>query len=205
MELLHQIVDAIVAFVGQWGYLGIFIMMLLESTFFPFPSEVVMIPAGYLAFKGEMSLFVVIFMGIAGSLVGSLINYFLAHFLGQKFLLKYGKYFFVSSETLQKMEKFFAKHGHISVFTARLIPGVRQYISLPAGMAKMKMSSFCLYTVMGAGIWVIILALVGYFLGQSQELVSAFMHELIFWIIVLVIAVVVVYIGLHKRANKRKK
>ncbi|MCO6433056.1 DedA family protein, partial [Nitrosomonas nitrosa] len=112
-------------------------MMALESSFVPFPSEVVMIPAGYLASKGEMNIFAAILSGITGSLAGALFNYYLAVRFGRPFLIQYGRYVMFSEITMQKMEDFFARHGHISTFTGRLIPVVRQYISLPAGLAKM--------------------------------------------------------------------
>lgn len=102
--MLADIVNFIVDTVGSLGYMGIFIMMFLESSFFPFPSEVVMIPAGYLAYKGEMNLFLAIFFGILGSLAGALLNYFLAIKFGRAFLIRYGKYFFIKEETIDKMK-----------------------------------------------------------------------------------------------------
>jgi membrane protein DedA with SNARE-associated domain len=111
--LLTSIIDFIVQTVGSLGYSGIFIMMFLESSFFPFPSEVVMIPAGYLVFKGEMNMYLVLLFGILGSLSGALFNYYLAIKYGRKFLIKYGRYFFVKEETIIKMEEFFKLHGHI--------------------------------------------------------------------------------------------
>ena len=110
--MLTNIINFIVETVGSLGYTGIFIMMFLESSFFPFPSEVVMIPAGYLAYKGEMNMYLVILFGILGSLAGSLFNYYLAIKFGRKFLIKYGKYFFIKEETIIRMEEFFKKHGH---------------------------------------------------------------------------------------------
>ena len=108
--MLTSIVNFIVETVGSLGYLGIFLMMFLESSFFPFPSEVVMIPAGYLAYKGEMNMYLVILFGILGSLAGALFNYYFAIKLGRTFLMKYGKYVLISEETILKMEDFFKKH-----------------------------------------------------------------------------------------------
>lgn len=164
-EMINFIVVSIVEIVGQLGYFGIFAMMFLESSFFPFPSEVVMIPAGYLAYKGEMNAIIAVLMGILGSLAGALFNYFLAIKFGRIFVLKFGKYFFFSEKTMNQMEVFFKAHGEISTFIGRLIPAVRQYISLPAGLAKMNLAKFSLYTVLGAGIWVIILTILGYYIG----------------------------------------
>ncbi|CUU40131.1 MULTISPECIES: DedA family protein [Helicobacter] len=164
-EILSSMINWIVELVGTLGYAGIFIMMFLESSFFPFPSEVVMIPAGYLVYTGEMNAFIAVICGVGGSLAGALFNYYLALKLGREFLIRYGKYVFFTEETMQKVEIFFKKHGHISTFVGRLITIVRQYISLPAGLARMNLAKFCLYTSLGAGIWVIILTIIGYYAG----------------------------------------
>lgn len=166
-ELAQELVDLIF----DWGYLGIFLLMVVESSFIPFPSEIVLIPAGYLAQKGEMSLFYIMLSGTAGSLVGAFVNYYLAFTLGRKLLTKYGRYFFIQESTLIKMENYFRAHGHISTFTGRLIPGIRQLISIPAGLAKMNLMTFSLYTTLGAGIWGAILVLLGYFIGSNEALI----------------------------------
>ena len=183
--MLTSIINFIVETVSSLGYAGIFIMMFLESSFFPFPSEVVMIPAGYLAYKGEMNMYLVILFGILGSLAGSLFNYYLAVKFGRRFLIKYGKYFFIKEETIVKMEEFFKKHGHISTFSGRLIPVVRQYISLPAGLARMNLFIFSLYTSLGAGIWVAILAILGYYLGDNEGLIKEYLRYIIVVILLL--------------------
>jgi membrane protein DedA with SNARE-associated domain len=184
---LYEIIDWIVRTVGGLGYPGIIIMMFLESSFIPFPSEVVMIPAGYLAYKGEMNLVLAILSGILGSLLGALFNYYLAIKLGRPFLLHYGKYVMFNEASLQKMEDFFARHGHISTFTGRLIPVVRQYISLPAGLARMNLAVFSFYTSLGAGIWVTILALLGYFIGGNELLIREYLRDII---VILAVAIV---------------
>ena len=200
--MLTSIIDFIVQTVGSLGYAGIFIMMFLESSFFPFPSEVVMIPAGYLAFKGEMNMYLVILFGILGSLAGSLFNYYLAIKFGRRFLIKYGKYFFIKEETIVRMEVFFRNHGHISTFSGRLIPVVRQYISLPAGLAKMNIFVFSVYTFLGAGIWVVILALLGYFLGDNELLIKEYLHYII---IVILILLTILTFWYYKRIKKAKR
>ncbi len=197
---MAEIVNWIVQTVGSLGYIGIFIMMFLESSFFPFPSEVVMVPAGYLASKGEMSLTLAIVIGILGSLTGAIFNYYLAKHFGRTFLLKYGNYFFLKEGSLEKLEKFFINHGHISTFTGRLIPGIRQYISLPAGMAKMNLAKFSIYTALGAGIWVVILALVGYFIGENETLIKEYLRYITMGAIAFVGLIVVIYIYFKKRA-----
>lgn len=177
--MLNEIVTFVVETVGSLGYIGIFVMMFLESSFFPFPSEVVMIPAGYLAYKGEMSIYLAILFGVLGSLAGALFNYFLAVKLGRKFLVKYGKYFFIKEETITKMEVFFKDHGHISTFSGRLIPAVRQYISFPAGLARMNLLIFSIYTSLGAAIWVVVLTLLGYYIGDNELLVKEYLKYII--------------------------
>ena len=199
--MLSSVVDFIVQTVGSLGYLGIFLMMFLESSFFPFPSEVVMIPAGYLAYKGEMNIYIAIVAGILGSLAGALFNYYLAIKFGRKFLIKYGKYFFIKEPTIIKMEEFFKSHGHISTFSGRLIPAVRQYISFPAGLARMNLFIFCIYTSLGAGIWVIILTLLGYFLGGNEALIKEYLHYII---IVILVSLVVLGIWYYNRVKKTK-
>ena len=167
--MLNDIINFIVSTVGQWGYIGIFCMMFLESSFFPFPSEIVMIPAGYLASKGEMNLALAFLAGTGGSLGGAIFNYYLCFFFGRELIEKYGKYVGITEEKMQKFEAFFNKHGEISTFNCRLIPGIRQYISLPAGLAKMNLFKFSFYTTLGAGIWVAILLAVGYYLGADYD------------------------------------
>ncbi len=175
--MLAKIAQFLVDTVGSWGYLGIFLLMFLESTFFPFPSEVVMIPAGYLAYQGKLSLTLILIVGIAGSLAGALFNYYLALRFGRSFFLRYGRYLLIKPETLEKLERFFAHHGEISTFNGRLIPGIRQLISLPAGLAKMPLAKFSLYTTLGAGIWVLVLTLLGYFIGKERALIKHYLHE----------------------------
>ncbi len=199
---MQDVVNFLVESIGSLGYFGIFALMFLESSFFPFPSEVVMIPAGYLAYKGEMNLFLAVFFGILGSVSGAVFNYLLASRFGRVFLIKYGKYLFIKEETLLKLEKFFEKHGHISTFNGRLIPGIRQYISLPAGLANMHLGKFVLYTALGAGIWVVVLTLLGYFLGQNEDLIHRYLKEITF-ITLGVIAVITYFYYRYQKKQSR--
>lgn len=199
MHILHDVVNWIVSVVGQWGYPGIVIMMFLESSCFPFPSEIVMIPAGYLAHKGEMNFWIAILMGVCGSWLGALFNYYLALFLGRPLLLKWGKYFFISEQNFEKGEKFFQRHGEISTFTGRLIPVVRQYVSLPAGIARMNLARFLFWTGLGAGIWMVVLTAIGWSVGQSEDLWKPYLQKATLGMLVFCAAVVVVYLWLHKR------
>ncbi len=200
--MLHDIASSLVQYIDDMGYWGIFLLMFLESTFFPFPSEIIMIPAGYLAYKGEMNLYITVLVGILGSLSGALFNYYLAMHFGRRFLLKYGKYFFIKEETLAKLEAFFIEHGELSTFNGRLIPGIRQLISLPAGLAKMNIVKFSLYSALGAGIWVIVLVALGYILGSNEELISEYLHTATIMALVSVVFITIFYIIRNKRKRK---
>lgn len=173
---MQEIIQFIVDTASSWGYLGIIILMTLESSFIPFPSEVVMIPAGYLAHKGELNLFLCILSGVFGSVLGALINYYICFFWGKKFVLKFGKYFGINEKKFSKFEEFFLKYGEISTFICRLLPGIRQYISMPAGLSKMKLLNFIFFTALGSAIWVSILAFLGYFIGENEELIKTYLN-----------------------------
>ena len=199
---MHEIATSIVSTIGDIGYWGIFLLMFLESTFFPFPSEIVMIPAGYLAFQGELNLYLVILTGVAGSLAGALFNYYLAIYVGRAFLLRYGKYIFIKPQTLDKLELFFKKHGELSTFNGRLIPGIRQLISLPAGLARMDVLKFSFYSALGAGIWVIVLVSLGYLLGSNEALISQYLKTATL-IAVAVVALLTLFYFMRNRQNKK--
>ena len=200
--MLHDIANSIVSYIGDIGYGGIFLLMFLESTFFPFPSEIIMIPAGYLAYKGEMNVLMVVFVGILGSVVGALFNYYIAKYFGRAFILRYGKYFFIKEETLDKLEAFFTKHGELSTFNGRLIPGIRQLISLPAGLARMSVAKFSFYTALGAGIWVVVLVALGYLLGSNEALISQYLKSATLIALISVVLLTIFYIVRNKRRKK---
>jgi len=155
------------------GYGGIVILMALESSFFPFPSEVVMIPAGILAAHGRMDPWIATLMGTIGSWIGAVVNYYIAVWFGQPILVKYGKYVLMPQSRLEKVESFFYEHGEVSTFVGRLVPGVRQYISFPAGLARMNLFRFLVFTGIGAGIWVAILVLIGYAAGRQLDRIDS--------------------------------
>lgn len=196
--MLNDLVNMIVSLVSDWGYLGIFLLMALESSFFPFPSEVVMIPAGYLAWQGEMNLFYAFMSGTLGSLFGALFNYFLCYFWGRTLIQKYGKFIGITHKKMLKFEKFFNKYGDISTFNSRLIPGIRQYISLPAGIAKMNIIKFSIYTSLGAGIWSLILLTIGYFIGDQQDRINEYLKIITYSLIAFVIMLSAIYIKIRK-------
>ncbi len=201
--MFQQIITFIVDTVSSLGYPGIFALMFLESSFFPFPSEVVMIPAGYLVNAGEMNMFMVIFCGIAGSLAGALFNYYLGYKLGRPFFLKYGKYILFNEDKFLQVEGMFLRHGEIITFIARLIPGVRQYMSFPAGITKMGLIRFCLFTSAGAGIWVTILTLLGYIVGQNQELLKIYLNQIVYTLLILSVILIAIYVYWHQRKKNR--
>ena len=203
MHIISALTAWLVDTIGRMGYTGIISLMFLESSFFPFPSEVVMPPAGYLAWKGEMSLALVLLSGIAGSLLGALFNYWIAVKFGRPFLLRWGKYFFVSKESVDKADEFFLKHGHISTLVGRLLPVIRQYISLPAGIARMPLKTFTLYTSIGAGAWVIVLTFAGYLLGEHQDLLKEYLHVITLACIGVAVLLAGGYVFFQRRKNRK--
>ncbi len=203
-SVLGSIITWIVNTVSALGYWGIIAMMFLESSFFPFPSEVVIPPAGYLASQGRMSFPWVIACGIIGSLLGALFNYYLALWLGRPVVLKIGRPFGLTDEKFSRTEAMFRTHGEISTFVCRLLPVIRQYISFPAGLARMNLFRFLLFTGLGAGIWVIILAYIGYIVGNNQALIQAYSHKSLTYILVAVVILTALYVIWHKKWRKRK-
>ncbi|HON38389.1 MAG: DedA family protein [Desulfomonilia bacterium] len=191
---MEQIVAWLVETIGKLGYPGIIALMFLESSFFPFPSEVVVPPAGYLASQGQMNIYLVVLCGILGSLLGAFFNYVIALWLGRPLLMKYGKYFFLPPERFQKVDRFFLDHGEISTFVCRLIPGIRQYISFPAGLARMNLFKFFLYTALGAGIWVVVLAWIGYLVGNNMALVKQYSNHATIVLLAGITVLLVIYI-----------
>jgi len=199
--MIHELAQMLVDLIFDWGYLGIFIMMAIESSFIPFPSEIVLIPAGYLASKGDMSIVMIMLSALGGSMVGAFTNYYLALTLGRKFLENYGKYFFIKESALEKMDEYFEKHGAISTFTGRLIPGIRQLISIPAGLARMNLVQFSLFTILGAGIWALILTLLGYFIGENQELINTYLKQITIGVMGALVIIAAIYYKIKKRRS----
>lgn len=202
--------------VEQWydanmNYSSITALMTIESSFIPFPSEIVIPPAAYIASKPEskLNIFLVILFGTLGAIIGALINYFLALWLGRPIIYKFadsklGHVFLLSSEKIQKAENYFNERGKVSTFIGRLIPGIRQLISIPAGLAKMNLFSFVLYTFLGAVIWNSVLALLGYVAQGQSDLINKYSHELSIGILA-ISGIVIVYFIIKSLRKKSKK
>jgi membrane protein DedA with SNARE-associated domain len=200
-QIFAKLVATLVAIVGHLGYPGIVALMFLESSFFPFPSEVVIPPAAYLAQQGKMSLVLVITCGIAGSILGALFNYWLALRLGRPAVLRFGRRFGLTAEKYEQSEEFLRRHGIFGTFIGRLIPVIRQYISFPAGLARMPLLPFITATGLGAGIWVAILAAIGWLVGDNRELIARYSHRAFYILLPLLLLAGLIYIRRQRQAR----
>ncbi len=194
------------------NYGTITILMAVESSFIPFPSEVVIPPAAYVASKPEskLNIYLIVLFGTLGALIGAYFNYFLAFWLGRPIIhkladSKFGRLMMLSSEKLQKAEDYFNKHGNISTFIGRLITVIRQLISLPAGLARMNLLSFTFYTVLGAGFWNVILALVGYLAHGQADLINKYSDEVGYAVIVVIVILALFFITRYFIRKKNRK
>mgnify|MGYP001942307260 CR=1 FL=1 len=194
---MHEIVNYIVTFVSDMWYGGIFIMMVIESSFFPFPSEVAMIPAWYLASIWKMNFFLAFCFWTFWALIWASINYFLWRYLWARIvktlIRKYGKYIFISERHYLVSEKYFKNHWSITTFLARFIPAVRQLISLPAWIFKMNYLKFLFYTWVWASIWNLILMYIGYIAWENRELIAEYSREALIWVIILICMIWFIY------------
>lgn len=197
--MIHDLMQMLVDGIGAMGYPGIFLLMAMESSLVPVPSELVMPPAGYLAHQGLMNPWVAILAGTVGSLAGAYANYYAAHFLGRPLILKYGKYVLVPPDKFQRIERFFRRHGEITTFIGRLLPVVRHLISIPAGLSGMNHFRFSTYTLLGAFIWCAILTWIGYAIGRNQELIVAYSRQAAVWAVVGSCLLVGVYVWFQRR------
>jgi membrane protein DedA with SNARE-associated domain len=201
--MIDTFVHAFVNLIDKTGYDGIFLLMTLESSFLPFPSEIVMIPAGYLISQNALHPFITLFAASSGCITGAMINYTLSYFLGRRLVIKYGKYFLIQEKHIIKAEKFVKEHGSAATFIARLIPGIRQMMSIPAGLMRMNLKPFIFYTFLGASIWNITLLLVGYFIGNNENMIK----ESLPWIILAALSVSFIittsYIALYQYRKKK--
>ncbi|MGY4884066.1 MAG: DedA family protein [Nanobdellota archaeon] len=201
-SILGQVALFCINVISSLGYFGIFFLMVLESMIFPMPSELVMPFAGFLISTGEMSFIFVVLFATLGSIVGSLISYYIGRYGGDKFVLKYGKYFLLNQEHLKNTEKWFSKKGELTIFIGRFVPVVRHFISIPAGVGKMDLKKFSFYTIIGAGIWNFFLAYVGFVLGNNWERISQY-SDYLSWGVLIIVVIVGAYF-LWKEIKKRR-
>jgi len=204
MELFHSLFDW---YMAHLSYFTVALLMAVESTFMPLPSEVIVPFAAYKAAQGDLNVFGVVIFGTIGALCGSLINYFLAKYLGRPLVYRFadsgvGKLFLLSKEKIEHAENYFIRNGKSSTFIGRLVPGVRHLISIPAGLAKMNLRDFMLYTFAGAGIWNIILAVIGYYLYGIREQIFPYIGYIF---LALGIAFVVYLYFRYRKSGKSQK
>ncbi len=204
--MLERFIDGLLQTLLAVGYPGIVALMALESSILPVPSELVMTPAGYWAAKGQMSFPVVLLCGVLGSIIGALANYYGAQLIGRPLIQRYGKYILLSEKNLLRSERFFAEHGEISTLIGRLFPVVRHLISIPAGLHRMPLPRFILYTALGAAVWCAILTWIGYFLGQHEAaLRGEEIHRYVTWALLMLIPLTVVVIWIYVLRRRRPK
>jgi membrane protein DedA with SNARE-associated domain len=193
--------------IGALGYPGIVVLMALESSVFPVPSELVMPPAGFLAAKGEMNLLVALACGTVGSLAGAYANYLVASRLGRWVFVRYGKWVLLSERSLERTERFFSSHGEIATFVGRLFPVIRHLISIPAGIARMRLDRFFLYTGVGAAIWCTVLLGIGWVVGKAggtlaRDQVEAYTRYAVMALVPVTIALIAGYVWWYRRSRK---
>lgn len=179
-DLIKQVVDW---YMANMNYFTITLLMAIESSFIPFPSEIIIPPAAFKAANGELNIYLVVFFGSVGALIGALFNYYFAKYLGQALLLKFAdtrfaRMMLVDRAAVEKAEAYFRKNGNISTLIGRFIPGIRQLISLPAGLVSMNLKNFILFTVIGSTAWNIILAVLGYFFYSQKEKLELYYKEI---------------------------
>jgi membrane protein DedA with SNARE-associated domain len=203
-QFFHWLADTVLAL----GYPGIIILMAIESSVLPLPSELVMPPAGYLAAKGQMNAWIAVAAGTLGSVLGALVNYALAIFVGEPVLRRYGKYILLSPRSLDRAEAFFRRHGEISTLLGRLLPVIRHLISIPAGMSRMRLGRFAGFTALGAAVWCGILTYLGWLIGRHGEEVAAaigpYVHRTLFQYVLPAAALILVTYVLWRRRQSKQ-
>jgi len=209
--MLNAITNFFMSIFGQLNYVNITILMAIESSFIPFPSEIVIPPAAFLASQGKLNVILVVLSGVLGSLLGAIFNYYFAYFLGRPVIYKFanskfGKMLLLSENSIKKSEEYFNKNGAVSTLIGRLIPGIRQLVSLPAGLAKMSILSFLFFTFIGSLLWTSILAILGYFIGANKDLLIKYYKEISIALLILgTITLAIILIIKNKKKNRPSK
>lgn len=184
---------------SEFGYVEITVLMALESSLFPVPSELVMIPAGYLAHSGQLDPVLCVAAGTLGSVIGASANYLLGRYVGRAFLLRYGKYLLIDARKYHEAEQLFLRNAYIATFVGRLLPVVRHLISLPAGVFGMAWMPFLLITALGAALWCAVLVALGYYFGEpAVQIVRTYTHEVAIGVLVALLAFVLWFL-FHRR------
>jgi len=204
MEFINTLLDW---YMANLNYFTVGLLMMIESTFLPLPSEVVVPFAAYKAAQGDLNVFVMILAGTIGALCGSLINYTLAYYLGRPLVYKLadsklGRVFLLSKEKVIHAEDYFKRNGKSSTFIGRLVLGVRHLISIPAGLSKMNLRDFMLYTFLGAGLWNIILAIIGYFLFEIREQIFPYLKYILLALGIGFVVYLVIKAGKNRKTNQ---
>ena len=202
-ELFAWISSFIVHIISTMGYFGITVLMALESACIPVPSEIIMPFSGYLVWTGRFILISVVIWGTIGNLIGSTIAYFVGFYGGRPLIEKYGKYILISSHELEWAEAWFKKYGGASVFFSRLLPAVRTFISLPAGVAKMPFWKFCFYTALGSLPWSFLLAYIGILLGENWKSIEVYFRKFD-WLVIILVGLFIGWWIYHKLKIKNK-
>lgn len=204
--IVEKLVGYIVAGMSINGYFGLFLLMALESMIAPVPSEVVMPFAGYLVLQGRFDFLTALFVSSMGSIFGSLLSYYIGVYGGRPLVLRFGKYLLVEEEHLKWTEKWFKSQGEKTIFISRFVPVVRHLISIPAGIGRMAMHKFLVYTFVGASIWNLVLLYAGLRLGSQWNKIHEFSRELDIIFIIGVVSFLIYFIRKHhKKKNEKSK
>ncbi len=198
MGISAYLAQHITAFIDATGYISVYALMVLESMVFPIPSEAVMPFAGFLVVTGKFSLAGVIIASTLGSITGSLLSYWMGAKGGEPFFRRFGKWFLLDMHELEVTQRFFAKRGQAAILVSRFIPVVRHLISIPAGVGRMPLAPFCIYTVIGAGLWNTILAVAGIKLKQNWDELMHYSHAIDIGVLVALVALVALYVYKHR-------
>ncbi len=204
MGITESIIQYATYVIDHTGYIGVGVLMTLESMIVPVPSEAVMPFAGFLWFEGKMNPWIIVLASTLGSSIGSLFSYWIGAYGGRPFIKQFGKYLLLNEHHLDMTERFFARFGEKAIFISRFVPVVRHLISLPAGIGRMRMDKFLLYTTVGAGLWNAFLTYLGYQLGENWERIGSWTRVLDVILVIAIVGVVVFFLYKQVRARRNR-